>query len=70
MTMQEGVFIIGNGQITALQGPRGKTPECPDALFKKRDVVKVRRLITRAFVQQQSGGGRLAVSPGALDFPC
>ena len=39
-------------------------------LAPDEDVVKVRRLITRAFVQQHSGDGRLAVSPGALDFPC
>ena len=39
-------------------------------LAPDEDVVKVRRLITRAFVQQHRGDGRLAVPAGALDFPC
>jgi hypothetical protein len=38
------VFLIGNGQVTALTGQRGTTPECPEALFKPRDVVRIRRL--------------------------
>lgn len=33
------------------------------------DVVKVRRLIARAFVSQATGGARVAVRAGALDFP-
>lgn len=31
----DGVFLIGNGQITHITGPRGVTPKCPDALFIK-----------------------------------
>ena len=38
-------FILGpGGRITPLQGPRGTTPECPEAKFKKSDVVRIRRL--------------------------
>jgi hypothetical protein len=37
-----GAFLIGSGKITALQGPRGETPFCPGAQFKRGDVVKVR----------------------------
>jgi hypothetical protein len=37
-------FLIGNGQITRLQGVIGETPPCPEAKFKPRDVVKIRRL--------------------------
>lgn len=36
------VFIIGNGQMTKITGQHGITPECPNALFKKGDVVKIR----------------------------
>lgn len=43
MSDQGTVFILGpNGQISTLQGPRGTTPECPEALFKKNDVVRLR----------------------------
>ena len=38
----EAVFLIGNGQITHLEGPRGTTPECPEAKFKRAEVVRVR----------------------------
>ena len=44
MSNEGGAFLIGNGQITRIEGPRGTTPECPEAKFKKRDVVRVRRL--------------------------
>ena len=37
-------FIIGNGQITRIEGERGTTPPCPEAVFKVNDVVRVRRL--------------------------
>lgn len=38
-------FILGpRGQITAIQGPRGETPQCPSAKFKRGDVVKRRKL--------------------------
>jgi hypothetical protein len=42
--VSEGAWLIGNGQILKLEGERGVTPECPEALFKVRDVVRVRRL--------------------------
>jgi len=43
--MNEQAFIIGpNGQFMSLEGPRGTTPECPEALFKINETVKVRRL--------------------------
>lgn len=42
--MDDGVFLIGSGQITRLKGPRGTTPGCPEALFKVNEVVKIRRL--------------------------
>jgi len=38
-------FLLGpNGQMTKLQGPRGTTPDVPEALFAKNEVVRVRRL--------------------------
>jgi hypothetical protein len=42
--MNEGAYLIGNGQITRLEGQCGTTPECPEAKFKRCDVVRVRRL--------------------------
>ncbi len=42
--MTEGAFLIGNGQLTKLEGQRGTTPECPEAKFQKAGVVRVRRL--------------------------
>ncbi len=36
-------FLIGGGTIQRLQGERGETPPCPNARFKRGDVVKVRR---------------------------
>ena len=43
--MSEGAFIIGpGGQVTRIEGQRGTTPLCPDAIFKPNDVVRVRRL--------------------------
>ncbi len=36
-------FLIGGGQIHRLIGERGETPPCPEAKFKRGDVVKVRR---------------------------
>jgi hypothetical protein len=38
------VFIIGNGKVSWVEGPRGTTPPSPGAKFKVRDVVRVRRL--------------------------
>lgn len=35
-------FLIGNGQIQRLSGQRGETPTCPNARYKRGDVVKVR----------------------------
>jgi hypothetical protein len=38
------VLLIGPpGTLTVLQGPRGTTPPCPEALFKKNDVVRLRK---------------------------
>lgn len=39
----DAAFLIGGGQIHRLIGERGETPPCPDAKFKRGDVVKVRR---------------------------
>ena len=39
----EEAFLIGDGKIHRLIGPRGETPPCPEAKFKRGDVVKVRR---------------------------
>lgn len=36
-------FIIGNGQVTRIEGQRGTTPDCPEAKFERGDVVKVSR---------------------------
>lgn len=36
-------FLIGGGQVHRLIGERGETPPCPEAKFKRGDVVKVRR---------------------------
>jgi hypothetical protein len=42
MTNDE-VFIMGSGgRIARLIGPRGETPPCPTAKFKRGDVVRVR----------------------------
>ena len=40
--MTEQAFLIGGGQIHRLIGPRGETPPCPEAKYKRGDVVKVR----------------------------
>lgn len=40
---QEQAFLIGGGQIHRIIGERGETPPCPEAKFKRGDVVKVRR---------------------------
>ena len=43
--MEHGqTLLIGNGQVTVLTGPQGVTPDCPEALFRKNQVVRVRRL--------------------------
>lgn len=36
-------LLIGGGHILRLAGERGETPPCPNARFKRGDVVKVRR---------------------------
>lgn len=36
-------FLIGGGAVHRLIGERGETPPCPEAKFKRGDVVKVRR---------------------------
>ena len=40
---QEQAFLIGGGQIHRITGARGENPPCPEARFKRGDVVKVRR---------------------------
>lgn len=38
-------FIFGpGGQMARMEGPRGVTPDCPEAKFQKNEVVRVRRL--------------------------
>ena len=39
----EQAFLIGGGKVHRLVGQRGETPACPEAKFKRGDVVKVRR---------------------------
>ncbi len=41
--MTNEAFLIGGGKIHRLTGQRGETPACPEAKFKRGDVVKVRR---------------------------
>jgi hypothetical protein len=41
--VSEEAFLIGGGKIHRLIGERGETPPCPEAKFKRGDVVKVRR---------------------------
>lgn len=36
-------FLIGGGKMHRLIGERGETPPCPEAKFKRGDVVMVRR---------------------------
>ena len=36
-------FLIGGGKLHRIVGERGETPPCPEAKFKRGDVVKVRR---------------------------
>lgn len=36
-------FLIGNGQVMRIEGQRGETPPCPEAKFKRGDIVKVSR---------------------------
>jgi len=40
--MTGDVFLIGQGQISRIQGQRGKTPPCPEARFQRGDIVRVR----------------------------
>jgi hypothetical protein len=35
-------FLIGGGRILRINGPRGETPACEGAKFKRGDIVKVR----------------------------
>lgn len=44
MSDGSAILIGPGGQMTRIQGPRGQTPECPNAKFKRGDVVRVRRL--------------------------
>lgn len=39
----EQVFFIGGGHVRQITGSHGKTPPCPEAKFKRGDIVKVRR---------------------------
>lgn len=45
----EAAFLIGGGLIHQITGPRGETPPCAEAKFKRGDVVKVRN--TKALAQ-------------------
>lgn len=36
-------FLIGGGHTSRITGPRGETPPCPEAKFKRGDIVRVRR---------------------------
>ena len=40
----ESAFLIGNGQVTKIEGLRGETPSCLEFKFKRGDVVRRRRL--------------------------
>lgn len=40
---QEQAFLIGGGKVHRLTGQKGETPSCPEAKFKRGDVVRVRR---------------------------
>lgn len=43
--MSEGAFILGpGGQVARLEGRRGATPPCPEARFKRGEVVKRRKV--------------------------
>ena len=43
--MSASAFLIGpGGQVTKLQGPRGTTPDCPQAKFQPNEIVRIRRL--------------------------
>ena len=59
----DGAFLIGNGQITRLEGPHGTTPDCPEAKFQKDDVLKVRQLRGLS-VAGQRGVVAAVVPPG------
>jgi hypothetical protein len=41
--MGEAAFLIGGGHVQRIVGERGETPHCPEARFKRGDIVKVRR---------------------------
>lgn len=38
----EEAFLIGGGKVHRLVGEHGETPPCPEARFKRGDIVKVR----------------------------
>lgn len=40
---EQQAFLIGGGRIHRIVGERGETPHCPEAKFKRGDVVKIRR---------------------------
>lgn len=42
--MSSDAILIGGGKISVVTGPRGETPPCPDAKFKRGDIVRVRRV--------------------------
>jgi hypothetical protein len=62
MTTEEA-FLIGGGKISRLIGPRGVTPPCEQAKFKRGDVVKVRN--TKALAQfPREAVVAVAIPPG------
>ena len=56
-------YLIGNGQITRLEGPRGETPPCPEAKWQKGDVVEARKL-RGLRIAGQRGAVAAVVPPG------
>lgn len=41
--MTHEAYLIGGGKVHRMIGERGETPPCPEARFKRGEVVKVRR---------------------------
>ncbi len=56
-------FLIGGGHIHRIVGQRGETPACPDAKFKRGDVVKVRNIKALASFSREAVVA-VAIPPG------
>lgn len=66
-----GVFLIGKGGVQRITAPRGETPPCPDATFKRGDVVKVRRSKEVGHFPPDRAGLRLPLrGNGGWSCPC